>query len=127
MSIDFLPERFSRVTQTDLVVPVTGRPDLMDPSTGRVIIPAFVQLHLRRNEGVPTGDREYAMVSVSGPRRLKSGGAGKQITSFGWDRARNRGARGHVDRPDWLAVTIFGLLPTGWPMRLVELTDDVVA
>lgn len=124
MSINFLPERFIRVTQTDVVVPVSGRPDLTDPSTGRVIIPAFVQLHLRRDVGTPRGDRETAMVSVSGPRRLKSGAAGKEITCFGWDRARNNGSRGQVDRPEWLAAVVSGLMPQGWPLYLVEIHDD---
>ncbi|MEV5347129.1 hypothetical protein [Streptomyces achromogenes] len=124
MSIDFLPERFARVTQTDVVGPVYGRLDLLDPSTGRTLIPALVQLHLRRTEGAPSGDREYAMVSVSGPRRLKSGSEGRQITCFGWEKARNSGARAVVDRPEWLTLTICGLLPEGWSLSLVDMGDE---
>ncbi|MFF9175919.1 hypothetical protein [Streptomyces sp. NPDC014793] len=122
MSIDFLPADFSRITVVDVVVPVSDKPDLLDPSTGRTIIPAFVEVSLRRNQGVPTGDRESAYVSVAGPRRLKSGAAGKQISCYGWDQARNRGARHVVERPDWLSLVIFDLWPGGWPLSLVELT-----
>ncbi|WPO70259.1 hypothetical protein [Streptomyces sp. KN37] len=124
MSINFLPEKFSRVTQIDVVVPVSDQPDLTDPATGRAVVPAFVQLHLRRDAGMPKGDREYAVVSVSGPRRLKSGDIGKEVTTFGWERARNNGRHGDVDRPDWLATVVSGLMPGGWPLQLVELTAN---
>jgi hypothetical protein len=127
VSIDILPESFSRVTAITRVVPVSGKPDLTDPSTGRTVVPAFVKLYLRRNEGVPGGDRDFVYVSVSGPRRLKSYAEGKQISCFGWERERNRGTRHTIDRPEWLALVIFGLMPDGWPLRLVDLTDEVAS
>ncbi|MEU9436541.1 hypothetical protein [Streptomyces sp. NPDC048252] len=126
MSIDFLPETFSRITVLNRVVPVSGKPDLTDPSTGRTIIPAFVELHLRLDEGTPRGIRERAYVSVSGPRRLKSGDPGKQISCFGWEKARNQGARHVIDRPDWLTNVIFELTPEGWSLSLLDLTDEAV-
>ncbi|MFJ8006150.1 hypothetical protein [Streptomyces fagopyri] len=126
MSIDFLPPKFSRVTAVDLVVPVRGKPDLVDPTNGFVVVPAFVELHLRRDEGLPAGDREYAYASVSGPRRLKSGVEGKSIRTVGWERPRNRGVRRTVARPPWLAQELYDLMPAGWSMRLVSLTDEAV-
>ncbi|MFE5140378.1 hypothetical protein ACFRDV_22320 [Streptomyces fagopyri] len=124
--IDFLPETFSRITAVNLVVPVSGKPDLVDPHNGFVVVPAFVELYLRRDEGLPGTDREYAHASVSGPRRLKSGSEGRSISSFGWERPRNRGGRRTVARPPWLAQELYDLMPAGWSMRLVNLTDEAV-
>ncbi|MFJ2719404.1 hypothetical protein [Streptomyces sp. NPDC087437] len=105
------------------VIPVTGRPDLTDPITGRIVIPALVELHLRRDEGTPKGTREYAYVSVTGPRRLKSRQPGKPITSTGWHRANGDDYRHRAVRPDWLTEDVAGLLPGGWDPALLDLTD----
>ncbi|MEU9611841.1 hypothetical protein AB0D56_09850 [Streptomyces sp. NPDC048209] len=110
MPIDFLPEQFDRATQTTIVVPVSGHADLGDPSTGRTLIPAHVEIFVKRIEGGPKA-RTFTYVSVTGPRRLKSGKAGKAITSFGWERARNDGRHGNVDRPDWLTAVLDEHMP----------------
>ena len=121
MTIAFLPDSFTRAVGLDVVVPVSGRPDLTDPSNGRIVIPARVEMHFRRDEGTPRGIREYVHVSVVGPRRLKSGDAGQPIVSIGWERCRVEGRRGYVDRPDWLTDLIADEFPEGWNAALVEL------
>lgn len=114
MTIDFLPEQFDRATQTTIVIPVTGRPDLGDPSNGRVLIPAHVEIYVKQIEGGPSA-RIFTSVGVTGPRRLKSGSPGKPITSFGWDRVRNDGRHGYVDRPDWLTAVLAEHMPHPTP------------
>jgi len=121
MSDLLLPSVFTRVTVVQRVVPVIGRPDLTDPITGRVVIPALVELHLRREEGVPGGLRERAYAGVTGPRRLKSRAAGQRITSGGWQQARGDGYRPEAIRPDWLTDVLAKLLPDGWDPALIEL------
>lgn len=116
-----LPDSFTRVTAVQRVVSVTGKPDLIDPITGRVVIPALVELHLRRDEGVPGGTREYAYVGVTGPRRLKSRRPGHQITSNGWQRARGDDYRPGAVRPEWLTDELAALLPDGWDSALLDL------
>jgi hypothetical protein len=116
-----LPESFTRVTAVQRVVPVTGRPDLTDPVTGRIVIPTMVDLYLRRDEGVPGGTREYAYVGVTGPRRLKSRAVGQRITSGGWQQARGDGYRPGAIRPDWLTEVLADLLPDGWTPALLDL------
>ena len=126
MSIYFLPDEYSRVTQTTVVVPVTvpSRDALTDPSNGHVVLPARVEITLRVDESTPRGYRATAHVAVVGPRRLKSGAVGKPITVTGWEKARNEGPRGHVARPDWLTAVLAENLPDGWDPALLELTDD---
>ncbi|MEU0001521.1 hypothetical protein ABZ069_31845 [Streptomyces microflavus] len=110
MTIDFLPEQFDRATATTIVVPVSGHSDLADPSNGRSLIPTRVEIYVKQVEGGPSA-RTFTYVSVTGPRRLKSGAAGKPITSCGWDRARNDGRHGYVDRPDWLTAVLAEHMP----------------
>lgn len=110
MPIDFLPEQFDRAIKTTIVIPVSGHPDLGDPSTGRTLIPAHVEINVTQIEGGPKA-RTFTYVGVTGPRRLKSGAAGKPITSFGWDEARNDGRYGYVDRPDWLTAVLDEHMP----------------
>ena len=126
MSIYFLPDEYSRVTQTTVVVPVTvpSRDALTDPSNGRVVLPARVEITLRLDEGTPRGDRATAYVAVVGPRRLKSGAVGKPLTVIGWEKARNEGPLGYVSRPDWLTTVLTENLPDGWDPALLELTAD---
>jgi hypothetical protein len=127
MTIDFLPDEYSRATQTTVVVPVV-RPRteaLTDPSNGRVVFPARIEITLRLDEGTPRGDRASAYVAVVGPRRLKSGAVGKPITTIGWEKARNDGPRGHVARPDWLTELLAEHLPEGWDPALLELPKPV--
>lgn len=110
MTIYFLPEQFDRATETTVVIPISGHADLGDPSTGRTLIPAYVEIVVKQIEGGPKA-RTFTYVGVTGPRRLKSGAAGKPITSFGWDRARNDGRHGHVDRPGWLTAVLNKHMP----------------
>ncbi|MFJ7999048.1 hypothetical protein ACIQ7D_18135 [Streptomyces sp. NPDC096310] len=123
MSIDFLPEEFSRATKTTVVVPVSGKDALADPPSGRVVIPARVEISLTLFEGTSRGDRAYAYVSVTGPRRLKSGAIGKPITSFGWEKARNDGRCGYAARPGRLTNLLDDYLPMGWDPALLDLTE----
>ena len=121
MSINFLPAIYTRATKTTVVVPVTGKADLADPSNGRIVIPARVEIDLTLFEGTERGDRAYAYVAVIGPRRLKSGAAGQSITSIGWEAVRNDGLRGYVARPDWLTNLLADYLPMGWDTALLDL------
>ena len=126
MTIHFLPDEYSRVTQTTVVVPVSGWDPLTDPSNGYVVLPARVEITLRRDEGTSRGDRTSAHVAVVGPRRLKSGATGKPITVIGWERARNEGPRGYVARPDQLTAVLAENLPGGWDPTLLELPKPAV-
>ncbi|MFH8805266.1 hypothetical protein ACH4F6_37950 [Streptomyces sp. NPDC017936] len=123
MTIDFLPDEYRRAVQTTVVIPVEvpSRNALTDPSNGRVVLPARVEIILTRFEGVPSGDRTRAYVAVIGPRRLKSGAVGKPIAVPGWETARNDGPRGYVDRPAWLTDVLAENLPDGWDPALLEL------
>ncbi|MFJ4932377.1 hypothetical protein ACIP8U_00700 [Streptomyces pseudovenezuelae] len=121
MTITFLPESYVRAVGLDIVVPVSNRPDLTDPSNRRIVIPARVEMHFRRDEGTPRGTREYVHVAVIGPRRLKSGEAGKPITSIGWESCRVEGRWGYVDRPEWLTDLLADEFPESWNPSLVEL------
>lgn len=105
MPIHFLPDVFARATKTTVVVPVSGCPDLTDPSTGRVVIPAQVEIVAQCIEG-SENDRTWLYVAVIGPRRLKSGEPGQPIITASWNKSRVDGARGYVDRPDWLTDLI---------------------
>lgn len=107
MTIHFLPDTYTRATQTTVIVPVTGVPDLTDPSNGRTVIPARVELIVTRFEGTPDGGRQSTYVAVIGPRRLKSGAPGREITTTGWQNERNKSWRGTVaERPDWLSKLV---------------------
>lgn len=121
MSELLLPTSFTRVTVLQRAVPVTDRPDLPDPVTGRIVIPALVEMRLRCDEGTPGGTYEYASVGVTGPRRLKSGRAGHRITSLGWHHAHGDHFRPGAIRPDWLTSLLTELLPDGWSPALLEL------
>ncbi|MFJ4988689.1 hypothetical protein ACIP9H_33430 [Streptomyces sp. NPDC088732] len=121
--IHFLPKAFTRVTDITIVVPVADVDDLVDPDSGRVVIPAQVKVSLRRDEGTPSGTRESAYVAVIGPRRLKSQKPGQRITAVGWHEQRNHGLRGTVERPAWLTERLAANLPEGWPADLLELPD----
>lgn len=107
-------------TAITVVVPASGGQDLRDPITMRTVVPMAVELELTRVE-TPDNVREYAHVSVHGPRRLKSGEQGKPINSLGWEAATQYGARGYVDRPAWLTELIAAHMPEVWPLSLVEL------
>jgi hypothetical protein len=122
-----LPDEYSRATKTTVVIPVAqpSRDALTDPSNGRVVLPARVEITLKLIEGTPRGDRTSAYVAVIGPRRLKSGAAGKPITSIGWEKARNDGPRGYVARPAWLTDLLAKHLPMGWDPALLELPKPV--
>lgn len=122
MSIDFLPDVFSKVTQTTVVVPVGGLPNLAGPGTDHTVLPTRVEVSLRRDEGTPRGKRERAYVRVYGPRLLKSGSYGKETSTGGWECTRNQHYRGdQADRPDWLTSLLAEHLPEGWSPALVEL------
>ncbi len=121
MTIHFLPDVYSRATQTTVVVPVSDVPDLTDPSNFRVVIPTRVEITLTLFEGGPRGNKACACVHVIGPRRLKSGAAGKPIATVGWESARNEGPRGYVARPPWLTRLLPYNLPAGWSPSLLEL------
>lgn len=119
-----LPDgKYSRATRITVVVPVSTKPDLYDPGCRVTVIPSRVALNLYRNEGTEKGRREYAQVSVSGPRRLKSGEAGKEIITNGWESSVNMSWRGSsVERPDWLTLTLAENIPHGWDPSLLGLT-----
>lgn len=128
VSIHFLPDVYTRATETTVVVPVSGHPDLTDPSNRRVVIPARVEISLTLIEGTARGDRLYAYVAVIGRRRLKAGNGGMSITSTGWEAARNEGfLSGYVDRPDWLTELLAEHLPVGWDPSLLDLPKAVSA
>ncbi|MFF2184626.1 hypothetical protein [Streptomyces sp. NPDC058155] len=123
MSNILLPSTFDRVTKMTIVVPVGAVSDLPAPGREPTVIPARIEMWLTREEGTPRGIRESAYVSVVGPRRLKSGAPGKEISTGGWESARNEHWRGgHVDRPEWLTELIAANWPEGWPDSLVELS-----
>ncbi|MGY1548392.1 hypothetical protein [Streptomyces sp. MN6] len=68
MSRYFRPRRYSRATDISVTVPVSGFADLLDPATGRTVVPERVELALTREEGTPDGEKFYASVLVAGPR-----------------------------------------------------------
>jgi hypothetical protein len=123
VSIDFLPDAYTRATQTTVAVPVSNVPHLTDPSNSRIVIPARVEIVLKLIEGTSRGDRAFAYVAVIGPRRLKSGAVGKPITTIGWEKSRNDGPRGYVARPDWLTRLLADYLPMGWSPSLLDLPE----
>lgn len=107
-------------TEVEVLFPVSG-PDLTDTVTGRTIIPERVLISLNRRF-TPEEDsgREWAHVAVYGPRRLKSGAAGREISSFGWQSPNGLGPT-YVDRPEWLTREIADHMPEGWSPSLLGL------
>lgn len=123
MTVHFLPDRYTRVVQMTIVVPLF-MPEgtvLGDPSNGWLIIPERVEITLTREEGTSRGTRERAYVAAIGPRRLKSGKLGKEARISGWERARNEGFRGYSLRPDELTAVLVDNLPAGWDPALLDL------
>lgn len=118
---DIPSEYYERRTVLAVVAPAPGARDLHDPITGCIVVPRVVELELTRVE-TPDSDREYAHVSVHGPRRLKSGQEGKGIDSLGWEAASQTGPHGYVFRPDWLTGLLAEHLPEGWHRSLLNLT-----
>jgi len=116
----------SETTEVTVVALVHDVPDLADPtSPSRVLIPERVILSLTR-EVRPESAAEWASVSVLGPRRLKSGKPGREISSFGWE-GRTQYGNLTVSRPDWLTSVIADRLPMGWSTDLVDLSGDWVS
>jgi hypothetical protein len=111
-----------RRTEETIVFSVTGADDLRDPVVCRTVIPESVELRLIR-ESTPDRTRERAHVTVSGPRRLKSGGPGHEITSTEWEDAQKCtwATDEVVARPDWLTDRLVEHLPEGWPAHLLGL------
>jgi hypothetical protein len=107
-------------TKTEVLFPLHG-PDLTDTVTGRTVIPerALISLY-RRITPEQDGGREWGHVAVYGPRRLKDGTAGHEISSFGWESTNGLGPT-YVDRPEWLTQAIADNLPEGWNPRLLGL------
>ena len=114
-------EYYEITTETEVLFPVSG-PDLTDPNTGRTVIPERVRMRFnRRFTPAEDGGREWASVAVYGPRRLKSGEAGREISSFGWDTTVQYGHHGGMARPDWLTQELADHMPDGWAPQLVSL------
>ena len=125
MGINFVSDAYTRITQAIVTVPVKDKPDLHEPQprgTWLTVIPTRVRIALTQEEGRSGGDRAYALVFVYGPRRLKSGAVGKEITTTGWEASRIEGKNCFIDRPDWLTKVIAENLPRGWDPALVGLT-----
>lgn len=107
-----LPETFTKVTKSTVVVPAPADAGVMfDPTTGRTVIPARVDMSITWLYGTDRGDRAYAYVTVTGPRRLKSGEDGQPITVHGWEDEVIEGSYGHRYRPTWLDELIAAHLP----------------
>ncbi len=116
-------EYFYRKTSVEVMFPVSGASDLTDPITRRTLSPRSVLLELFRKETPDEGEREWAHVAVYGPRRVKSGELGKEISSFHWEAAVIEGhsSRPSTVRPAWLTEALAAHLPDGWDPRLLEL------
>ncbi|MEV0220805.1 hypothetical protein [Streptomyces sp. NPDC050704] len=116
-------EYFYRKTSFEVMFPAAGASDLYDPITRRTMAPRSVLLELFRKETPDEGEREWAHVAVYGPRRLKSGELGHEISSFHWQQTRVEGSpnRDSVDRPEWLTDGLAAHLPDGWSRSLLNL------
>lgn len=116
-------EYFYRQTSVEVMFPASGASDLTDPITRRTLSPRSVLLELFRKETPDEGVREWAHVAVYGPRRLKSGELGQEISSFHWEHASVRSNLSDLGeaRPEWLTAAIAEHLPDGWHPRLLEL------
>ena len=116
-------EYFYRESRFEEMFPASGASgDFTDPITRRTLSPASVRLELMRRETPDEGVREWAHVAVYGPRRLKSGELGREISSFGWEKAAVRGSLLLRDRPEWLTAALAERLPEGWSPRLLDLS-----
>ncbi|MFJ4828474.1 hypothetical protein ACIP79_00815 [Streptomyces sp. NPDC088747] len=107
-------------TRVDVTFALGDVDDLPHVLGDRVVIPERVALRLRREE-TPAGMREWAIVGVYGPRRLKSGKPGQEISIHGWDKAVNDWGHVSTRRPDWLTERLAEHLPDGWSPALLEL------
>lgn len=125
---DDLPVEYYEIrTEVTVIVPASGAKDLTDHYTRRIVIPERVELGLNRIV-TPDETREWAYVSVHGPRRLKSGIPGQEISSYGWQDAVTESYDGApTSRPDWLTTLITEHLPEGWTPVLVDLTGGTDA
>jgi hypothetical protein len=112
MSDMILPRSFTKVTRSTVVVPAPDEVGvLFDPTTGRTVVPARVEMSLRWDCGTDRGDRVFAYVAVVGPRRLKSGADGREIYATGWEDEVVEGRYGYRYRPQWLTDLIAEHLP----------------
>lgn len=123
MTRHFRPSSYSRATDVTVTFPVSGFADLLDPVTGRTVVPQRVELALSREEGTPDGEKFYASVLVAGPRRLKSGETGREITSLGWHREVVDGPHGRELRPEELTKVLEENVPDGWDRSLLDLPE----
>ena len=117
-------EWYERKTVAEIIFPAAGRgSDLNDPITRRSLRAEWVRLELVRKETPDEGACEWAHVAVYGPRRLKSGALGKEISSFGWESAYVYGSAPGTGeaRPEWLSAALAEQLPEGWSRALVGL------
>jgi hypothetical protein len=97
-------------------------PDLTDPVTGRTVVPDIVEIRLTHIEGEAVTGGAWAAVAVTGPRRLRSGLPGRDITSVGWHQQAKDGA----PRPGWLTDLLTAeaaTLPPWAPLRLGLATE----
>ena len=118
-----------RKTSIEVMFPASGASDLTDPITRRTLSPRTVLVEFFRKETPDEGEREWAHVVVYGPRRLKSGELGQEISSFHWEAAVIVGhsSRPSVARPEWLTHSLADHLPTGWSPSLLELPQAVTS
>ncbi|MEW2463073.1 hypothetical protein AB0872_20515 [Microbacterium sp. NPDC047426] len=116
-------EYFYRKTSFEVMFPASGASDLTDPITRRTLSPRSVLLELNRKETPNEGVREWAHVAVYGPRRLKSGELGQEISSFHWEDALVEGhsSRPAAVRPEWLTAALAEHLPDDWSPSLLAL------
>ncbi|MET9923452.1 MULTISPECIES: hypothetical protein [Streptomyces] len=115
-------ETYETRTEITIVIPASGATDLTDPFTGRIVIPHRVELRLC-HIATPDEDRRWAHVAVYGPRRLKSGQPGHEISTHGWHAANPSASyRPDADRPNWLTQLVIDHWPDGWSLVLVELS-----
>ncbi len=116
-------EWYERRTTSEVIFPASRGVDLTDPITRRTLRPEWVRLELTRRETPDEGVCEWAHVAVYGPRRLKSGELGKEISSFNWQHASVRANLSDLgeERPEWLTQALAEQLPEGWSRVLLEL------
>jgi len=116
-------EYFYRKTSFEVMFPASGASDLTDPITRRTLSPRSVLVEFFRKETPDEGEREWAHVAVYGPRRLKSGELGHEISSFHWEASFVEGhsSRPGVTRPEWLTQALADHLPNGWNPSLLAL------
>ncbi|MFD7101904.1 hypothetical protein [Streptomyces celluloflavus] len=103
----------TRLTEERAVtIAVTGIPDITTYSGSHSVVPATVTITYRwqhpehRDSWYEPG---ATTIKVTGPRRLKSGGAGHGLESVSF-----YGGRTGRDRPQWLTALVAQHLPEGW-------------